>query len=136
LLRNVFDFSGIPASLIANAGVTGKNFVWVALYISFVNSSLEEIFFRGFAFFALRTAATRTFAYLFSSLAFAGYHVAMMPGWFSPGALALVLAGLFTGALVLNTLDERSQSIYPSLTLHMCANFAINTIGFILFWIL
>jgi membrane protease YdiL (CAAX protease family) len=135
-LRNVLDFSGITASLTAKAGVTENNFVRVALYISFANSLLEEIFFRGFAFFALKTAASRRLSYFFSSLAFSGYHVAMMPGWFSPGILALVLAGLFTGALVLNFLNERSQSIYPSLMLHMFANFGINTIGFILFRIL
>ena len=31
-------------------GVNAGNFVFVALYISIVNSLLEEFFFRGFAF--------------------------------------------------------------------------------------
>ena len=49
-LRSVFDFSAVTALLGKNAGVTAENFLWVSLYVSFVNSLLEEFFFRGFAF--------------------------------------------------------------------------------------
>ncbi|MDO5292270.1 MAG: hypothetical protein Q4F05_05915 [bacterium] len=52
--KDLFDFSGVTKSLTSNIGVTGERFVWVALYISFINSFLEEFFFRGFAFLTIK----------------------------------------------------------------------------------
>ncbi|MBQ7935829.1 MAG: CPBP family intramembrane metalloprotease [Clostridia bacterium] len=136
LLKDVFDFSGITASLTGNIGVDRDNFVAVALYISFVNSLLEEFFFRGFAFFGLKKAASDKVAYLFSAAAFALYHVAMMTGWFSIGVFLLTLVGLFAGGLIFHYLNAKSENIYTSWFVHMFANFAINTIGFMLFGII
>ena len=136
LLKGVFDFSNITKSLTANIGVSKENFIFVSLYISFVNSLLEEFFFRGFAFLNLVKINGRKFAYIFSALIFSLYHVAMMIGWFSLPLFALVLAGLFIGGVIFNFLNEKSESIYPSWLVHMSANFAINTIGFILFGII
>ena len=133
LLRNVFDFSAITDTLTNNIGVTGANFIFVSLYISFVNSLLEEFFFRGFAFLTLKKIVGRKFAYLFSAAVFALYHVAMMIGWFQIEVFLLVMAGLFVGGLLFNYLNEKSSTIYPSWLVHMFANFAINTVGFILF---
>lgn len=134
--KDIFDFSGITESLTANVGVTGESFVWVALYISFVNSFLEEFFFRGFAFLTIKKLMSRKFAYIFSSFMFALYHVAMMIGWFSIGVYFITMAGLFVGGLLFNYLNEKNETIYNSWMVHMFANFAINTIGFILFGIL
>lgn len=136
LLKDVFDFSAITSSLTGNIGVSRDNFVYVSLYISFVNSLLEEFFFRGFAFLTLRRVASARFAYLFSAGIFALYHVAMMIGWFSWIVFAIVLAGLFAGGLIFNWLNAKSGTVYPSWFVHMFANFAINTIGFMLFGII
>ena len=136
LLRNYIDLSGIRDSLTAGAGVSAENFLYVAVYISFVNSLLEEFFFRGFAFLTLKKEMGRRFAYLFSSAAFALYHVGMTGGWFNIWIYLLAMAGLFIGGCIFNFLNERSESIYPSWIVHMFANFAINTVGFILFGIL
>lgn len=133
LLKDVFDFSAITVALTGNIGVTANNFLWVSLYISFVNSLLEEFFFRGFAFLTLKRIASSKFAYLFSAAVFAVYHVAMMTGWFSVSVFALILIGLFVGGLLFNYLNDKSESIYPSWLVHMSANFAINTIGMMLF---
>ncbi len=135
LLKDVFDFSAITGTLTKNIGVTGKNFIFVSLYISFINSLLEEFFFRGFAFITLKRITGRKFAYLFSAAVFAIYHIAMMIGWFGPQLFVIIMAGLFAGGLIFNYLNEKSATIYPSWLLHMFANFAINTIGFILFGI-
>lgn len=135
-LRNVLDFSAIASSLTETVGVNKTNFVFVALYISFINSFLEEFFFRGFSFLTLKKLAPRKFAYITSSLYFAFYHMAMMVGWFSPGIYLLAIAGLFVGGLLFNYLNERNRNIYTSWMVHMFANFAINTVGFILFGII
>ena len=130
VLRNWIDFSGIADSLTSNAGVTKENFLYVSLYISFVNSLLEEFFFRGFVFGNLKQ--NRSFAYCFSAATFSLYHVAMMIGWFSPALFLLVMVGLVIGGMIFNRLNEKLDTIYCSWLTHMFANFAINTIGFML----
>lgn len=133
LLRGVIDFSGIASSLGESAGVSADNFIYVSLYISLVNSFLEEFFFRGFAFVCLKKVMKRGFAYLFSSLMFALYHSGMTAGWFNFGIFALTLAGLMIAGVIFDFLNEKSGNIYTSWVVHMFANFGINTVGFILF---
>jgi hypothetical protein len=55
-----------------------------------------------------------------------------MIGWFNIGLFALVLVGLAAGGAIFNYLNEKHESVYTSWFVHMFANFAINTIGFIL----
>lgn len=132
LVSPVFDFSKIAGALTTNAGVTKENFLYVSLYISFVNSFLEEFFFRGFVFTNLKQLSSRKLAYIFSATAFSLYHVAMMIGWFSPALFLLVMVGLAAGGMIFNWLNEKLDTIYCSWLTHMFANFAINTIGFML----
>ena len=132
LVSPFFDFSQIAGALTANAGVTKENFLYVSLYISFANSFLEEFFFRGFVFTNLKRLSGRKMAYIFSAAAFSLYHVAMMIGWFSFGLFLLVMVGLIAGGMIFNWLNEKLDTIYCSWLTHMFANFAINTIGFIL----
>ena len=117
-------------------GITSDNFIYVSLYISLMNSFLEEFFFRGYGFITLKKYTGRRFAYIFSSLIFAAYHVGMLIGMFDLGTLALLLFGLIVGGCIFNYLNEKNNNIYPSWFVHMFANFAINTVGFILFGVL
>lgn len=133
LLGQFFDLSKITLSLTENIGVNKENFLWVAIYISFINSLLEEFFFRGFSFFTLKELSSRKFAYIFSSSAFAIYHVSMMIGWFDIVLFGLTLSALFIGGLIFNYFNEKYKNIYISWMIHMFANFAINGIGLILF---
>lgn len=131
--KDVFDFSALTKSLNETTGVNKSNFLWVALYISFVNSLLEELFFRGFSFILLKKIVSTRFAYVFSSLTFALYHIAMMIGWFGVPVIVISLIGLFAGGMIFNKFDEKSETIFLSWLIHMFANFATNTIGFMLF---
>ena len=108
----------------------------MALYISFINSFLEEFFFRGFAFISLKKLTSRKFAYIFSAALFALYHAGMTAGYFHIGIFLATLAGLFVAGIIFNYLNEKSENIYTSWLVHMFANFAINTVGFILFGII
>lgn len=133
IFRNIFDFSALTTSLTSTTGVNADNFIFVAIYISFANSLLEEFFFRGFSFLTLKNLSSRRFAYIFSSAFFAIYHIAMMIGWFSLPVILLALLGLFAGGLIFNFFNEKYNNIYLLWLIHMFANFATNTIGFILF---
>lgn len=136
LLRGVFDFSAVTASLISDEGITKDNYVYVAIYISFFNSFLEEFFFRGFAFLILSKYVPRGVAYAFSAISFAIYHVAIMSGWFSPLLFALLMLGLFAGGMIFNFVDDKKGDIFPSYIVHAFSNLATNTVGLILFGIL
>ena len=133
LTRNIIDFSNVTASLTEGMGITGKNFIYVSLYISLMNSFLEEFFFRGFGFITLKKYTTRKLAYVFSSTLFAVYHIGMLVDMFDFFSLLLLLFGLIIGGCIFNYLNESNDNIYPSWFVHMFANFAINTVGFILF---
>lgn len=136
LTRNIIDFSNVTTRLTSGMGITEENFIYVAMYISILNSFLEEFFFRGYAFITLKTYTGRKFAYFFSSTIFAIYHVGMMLGMFSVGPLVLLLAGLIISGCLFDYLNEINGNIYPSWFVHMFANFGINTVGFILFGII
>ena len=94
LTRTIIDFSNVTSSLTDGMGITADNFIYVSLYISLMNSFLEEFFFRGYGFMTLKKYTTRKTAYIFSSAMFAVYHVGMLIGMFNIGALALLLFGL------------------------------------------
>lgn len=136
LLRNTIDFSRVTASLTEGMGITANNFIYVSLYISLMNSFLEEFFFRGYGFITLKKYTNRKFAYIFSSGVFAVYHIGMLIGMFGIGALSLLLFGLIAGGCIFNYLNEKNENIYSSWFVHMFANFAINTVGMILFGVL
>ncbi len=136
LLRNIIDFSRAAQSLTDGMGITAGNFIYVSLYISLMNSFLEEFFFRGYGFIALKKYTSRKFAYIFSSGVFALYHIGMLIGMFNLGALLLLLFGLIAGGCIFNYLNEKNGNIYSSWFVHMFANFAINTIGMILFGVI
>ena len=134
--RNIIDYSNVTSSLTEGMGITAENFIYVSLYISLMNSFLEEFFFRGYGFITLKKYTSRRIAYIFSSSIFAVYHVGMLIGMFHFGALIILLLGLIAGGCIFNYLNELNDNIYPSWFVHMFANFAINTVGFILFGVL
>ncbi len=136
ILNKFFDFGAIIPTLDNTLKIDKKNFIFVALYISFINSLLEEFFFRGFSFFTLKDVSSRKFAYIFSVLMFSLYHISMMIGWFDIILIVLAQIGLFVGGLIFNYCNEKSKNIYISWLIHIFANFAINTVGFILFGII
>ena len=133
IFRNFFDFSSMTNSITSSTGVNRENFLFVAIYISFANSFLEEFFFRGFAFLHLKQAINKKWAYIISAGTFALYHIAMMIGWFNGAVVVLCMIGLFVGGLIFNRFAEWQGNIYLSWLIHMFANFATNTIGFIEF---
>lgn len=136
LTRSFIDFSSVTSNLTDEMGISADNFLYVAVYISIMNSFLEEFFFRGFGFITLKKFFSLKFAYFFSPLFFAIYHVGMMLGMFHPAVLLLLLAGLVAGGVIFNFLNHRFGNIYQSWFAHMFANFAINTVGCILFGII
>jgi len=133
LTRPIIDYSNITDTLTSTIGVSRENFIYVSLYISFINSLLEEIFFRGYCYLILRRFSSEKFSFLFSGAMFALYHGGMLTGWFHIGIYLLILALLMIAGFFFNMLDNKADSVLPSWLPHMFANFGINTVGFMLF---
>lgn len=131
--KNIIDYSNVTNNLTNNMGININNFIYVTLYIALVNSFLEEFFYRGYAFITLKKHLNKKTSYIFSASIFAIYHIGMILESFVFPDIILVVLGLFIGGCIFNYLNESRNNIYPSWIVHMFTNFAINTIGFILF---
>ena len=133
VLKNFIDLDSIQNILSNSLKISKDNFVYVALYISFINSLLEEVFFRGFIFFNLNKTMTSSRSYCLSAFFFSVYHVAILSNWFNPILFVVALVSLFVGGLIFNWLNEKNENIYNSWLVHMFANLAINTIGLMMY---
>lgn len=131
LTQNVFDYAALVRSQAEDQRVGGGNFIPVALYISFGNSFLEEFLFRLVAFLKLSEHLNRKAAYVFSSVMFAAYHVAIIGATFPPALLAATLAALAVGGFIFDLVDAKRGNIYNSWIVHMFADFAIMTVWYI-----
>ena len=132
IAKNFINLNEISANLMSKENISKDNFIFVAIYISLINSLLEEMFFRGFAFITLKNFISLKFAYIFSALSFSLYHIFIMASWFSPLLFILLLSSLIIAGLIFNYFDRRSV-LYNSWLIHMSANLAINTVGLIMF---
>lgn len=133
VMKDILNLNQIQEALKSSVAVTKDNFLGVAIYISFINSFLEEFFFRGFAYLKLKDKMPKIMASIISALAFSLYHFGMVDGWVSPLLTILGLAGLFISGIIFNLINDRNGNIYASYAVHMFANFALNTIGLQMF---
>ena len=129
--KNVFDYSLLVNSLAADQNVDSRFFIFVALYISFCNSFLEEFLFRYISFIKLSKYTSKLFASGFSSMMFALYHVSMIGSSFPFILLILATIGLMIGGWIFNYVDSKNENIYNSWIIHMFADFALMTIWYI-----
>lgn len=129
--KNAFDYSLLVASLSADQKVDSGSFIWIAFYISFCNSFLEEFLFRFLSFIELSKYTGKKFAYLFSSVLFAVYHIAMIGTSFPLLLLLLALTGLTVGGFIFDFVDEKNNTLYNSWIIHMFADFAIMTVWYV-----
>ncbi len=136
ILKGFIDLNNISAVLENNLGISKENFIFVSLYISFFNSFLEELFFRGFSFLTLKKYSSKKYSYIISAFAFSIYHVSILANWFNPIIYIIFIAGLFVTGLFFNLLNDKYDNIYNSWIVHMAANISINIIGFMMFGII
>jgi len=131
LLKGSIDLNALQLDLETRVGVTASVFPFVALYILFGNSFLEEYFFRGLLVDLLKESRLKWFL---PSFFFAIYHVAIFLPWFEWPILVLAVFGLWIGGLIFQWLNEKSGTIYPSWIIHMCADIGVLLIGVYMFY--
>lgn len=129
ILKNQIDLSNIRENLLKKEGVTKENFIFVFSYIIFINSFLEEAFFRGFIYNVFRNEGHPLSGMIYGSLLFAVYHLGIVALWFDPLILVLCIAGLAFAGAFLQLIEIKEDNLAASWFVHGCANLAINTIG-------
>lgn len=132
ILFSCFD-SGQILSGLSKQSITKGVYPFVFLHIVFVNSFLEEFFFRGFLFRLSYQKGNKRIGYLFSSVLFAIYHISIFNSWFSPAMVIFCIAGLVLAGLFFCEVDRRCDNIYAGWLIHVGANLGINVIGAWLF---
>lgn len=130
IFRNLFDVNTIVYDFRNKYQIVGNQILYYGLYLSFVNSLLEELFFRGFIFLGLKHINCTKFGYIFSSFMFSIYHIANFKNWFNPLVFILCLVGLFIGGLIFAALDDKKDTFFNSWFVHICADLAIVAIGY------
>ncbi|NLM72443.1 MAG: CPBP family intramembrane metalloprotease [Clostridiaceae bacterium] len=133
IFRGFIDFDSIAHELQSKSKITPSNFILVGLYISFGNSFLEEFFFRGYVFLNLYNEGAKKLGYIYSSVLFAVYHIAIFKTWFNPALMGLALLGLIIVGLVFDWLDTKTENFMNSWLLHILADSAIIIIGLKMF---
>lgn len=133
IFKKFIDFQGILNEMQSKSKITATNFIFVGLYITFVNSFLEEYFFRGYIFLNLYEGGNKVTSYIFSSLLFSLYHLTIFKSWFDIKIMFLALFGLFSVGILFNILDTKSKNFINSWIVHILADSAIILIGCRLF---
>ncbi len=113
--------------------INQSNIIYYSIYLVFLNSFLEEFFFRGFVFLGIKRLGFRKTAYLISASLFAVYHIANFQNWLNLGVITLALSGLFIGGLIFNGMDDRQETFLNSWFVHICADIAIVLMGLVIF---
>lgn len=113
--------------------INASNIAYYGLYLAFINSFLEEFFFRGFIFLNLKRLGYRKLAYLTSASLFSVYHIANFQNWLHMAVFILALLGLAIGGFIFNYLDEKQETFFNSWFVHICADLAIVAVGLRIF---
>lgn len=133
LLQDALDLPAIAQELTEKSQVTPANFLLVGFYITIGNSFLEEFFFRGFLFGSLSRLGRTQLAYVYSSLLFGLYHIAIFQTWFNPWMMSLALVGLVGVGFIFNWLNTKANHFYNSWLAHVFADAAIILVGLRMF---
>ena len=80
----------------------------------------------------LEEHSNKVFAYTFSSVLFALYHITMVSNIMNPALTVIGIFGLLIAGILFANLNKRTNNIYNAWIVHACANIAINTIGWFL----
>ncbi len=131
LFRNQIDLATLKMDLETRVGVNMSNFPFVALYILFGNSFLEEFFFRGWLVDLLQKTKWQWYM---PSFLFAIYHIAIFLPWFDWPILLIAVIGLLIGGLLFQWLNKASGTIYPGWIVHISADIGVLIIGIYMFY--
>ncbi|OHB78880.1 MAG: hypothetical protein A2W31_01150 [Planctomycetes bacterium RBG_16_64_10] len=113
--------------------VTASTVLVVAPITIFLNSLLEEFFYRGFAFGQL-VRRHRVVGWLLPAAGFTVQHILFIYHWVTPLPFALAVVGLLVFALVLQKAYQAADSIVAPWLIHILGDVAVMGIAVALLW--
>ncbi|MFW6046571.1 MAG: CPBP family intramembrane glutamic endopeptidase [Candidatus Woesearchaeota archaeon] len=126
LIRNHLNIENITKDFFEKYQFTKNTIIIGAIYLIFINSLIEEIFFRGFIYQTNMNKKSN----VFSALLFALYHLANFNMWANIPIILSLLIGLFLSGLVLNYFTKKDSHIFSAWIIHLIADLAIVIAGF------
>jgi len=105
-------------------GITSENIIIWGLYLSFVNSLIEEFFFRGYMFYALEKKSYKL-AIIVTSLSWSIYHVVIFDTIFQWYTVIFTIVGLFIIGVLLAYINKFGKSFINSWIVHIVADIAV-----------
>lgn len=130
IIKSFLDIPTLVNEFTNKYELVGLSFLIASIYLVFINSFLEEFFFRGFIFLNMKN---KYLAYGFSSVAFSIYHISNFQNWFNNNLIIVFpVIGLILSGLIFNYLDHENKDIYNSYFPHLFADLAIVIIGFLI----
>ena len=131
LIQFMFDMEKVIEGL-ADIGI-GMHNVWVwVIYLSFVNSFIEEFFFRGYIYYSLENRS-KLLAIIVSSAMFSFYHVVLMALLFNIWTVVFTIVGLFIVGVFLAYINKFGKSFINSWIIHISADIAVVLIAIYMF---
>lgn len=135
--KDLLPIQEIVAQLNSAAAITPTNIIWIGLYIIFINSLLEEFFWRGFFFDEVHALCGWFTGYVLTGIGFTLYHVVYFYQWFSyPGLFALACIGLFGYSLFMCMIFQKYRDLFTCWIIHALVDIVQIGIALSIFGIL
>lgn len=131
IFRDFISLEEITSGLKDSISLNITNLIFIGAYIIFINSLLEEYFWRGFIFKKLSDSLKPLSAYLLSGIAFSFHHIMFYYNWFSPLFFILVTLGLVFYAMIMNFIFNKYKDLFSCWFVHIFADIAQIAIAFI-----
>lgn len=128
-LKSFIDVEAVSSDFSNRMMLSNRDMILAAVYTIFVNSLIEEYFFRGFIFQGLLKQGWHKTAYIISAAAFAVYHVSIFEAWFGIRLMMVMLLGLFAGGLIFAYFVKKTESILAPWFIHISADLALIIFG-------
>ena len=120
MLQFMFEAEGVIQGA-EQLGIRPSNVLIWGIYLSFVNSLIEEFFFRGYLFFALERKSY-SLAIIATSLLWSVYHVVIFVTLFHIYTVIFTLVGLFIIGVLLAYINRYGRSFINSWIVHIFAD--------------
>lgn len=133
-LSGYIDFDSLRLELAEKLNITKNIFILVALYITFVNSFIEEFFFRGFVYLNMENSIAKIPRMIFSGVLFGMYHMGIFLTWFDSWLIMLCVLALSLVGILLCYINGKTKNFLNSWLIHIIGDGAILTYGYFMMY--
>lgn len=133
MLQFMFD-AEVSTNGAAEYGINPRNILIWGFYLSFINSLVEEFFFRGYIFYTLEHKSYKL-AIIVSSVLWAVYHVVIFITIFQIYTVIFTIVGLSFIGIILAYTNRFGKSFINSWIIHIFADIAVVVVLYYMFTI-